>query len=305
MSLITTQKYPSLAWFDPTGKGDVQMTDGGYEGFAGWPNQSLPFKALMTFLMTDCFEGDTYRQRLLSRKLDPYKRHLQHRYYLADAVFEKVDTDEVIRQKLWPLLEELPKEGGIVLFRNGGQYLYRVCDAQESRMFLDNPDLLDAPPPMGARWFMVALVVGDAFMGFECGVLHDGEARLLTDQSIHHPAVVDGTFTAFVATTLLFLRYAEVETKVTGPKDRRARVNEVKYVNQTGFDVQVVDSRWFTTLVRTGAFGVRGHFRLQPFGEGGKQRKLIWVGDYQKQGYVRRAKMAKYVDSQILLLPGA
>jgi hypothetical protein len=75
---------------------------------------------------------------------------------------------------------------------------------------------------------MVALLVGDAFMGFECGVLHDGEARLLADQSIHLPAVVEGTFTAFVATTLLFLRFADVETKVTGPKERRARVNEVK-----------------------------------------------------------------------------
>lgn len=95
---------------------------------------------------------------------------------------------------------------------------------------------------------------------------------MLADQIIHHPAVVEGTFTAFVATTLSFLRFADVETKVTGMKDRPAWVNEMKYVNQTGFDVQVVDARWFTTLVRTGAFVIRGHFRLQPFGAGGEQK---------------------------------
>ena len=293
MSLITTKKYPTLAWFDPAGKGDIQLSDGGYAGFRGWPDQSLPFKTLLAMLMTDCYEGVTYRERLNSRKLDPKNRHRQHRYYLADAVFERVDAYDTVRQKLWTLLDELPSEGGIVLFKNGGQYLYRICDPEESRLFLDQPSLVENPPPAGARWFMTALVVDDAFMGFECGILHQGQAHLLEAQSIHHPATVAGQFTAFIATTLLFLRYAEVETKVTGPQDRRARVNEVKYVNQTGFDVQVVDSRWFTILVRTGAFGVRGHFRLQPFGEGSQQRKLIWVSDYQKQGYVRRAKVAQ------------
>lgn len=216
-----------------------------------------------------------------------------HRYYLADAVFERVDGDDTLRQKLWPLLDELPSEGGIVLFKNGGQYLYRICDPQESQMFLDQPTLMDTPPPVGARWFMTALLMGDTFLGFECGVLHEGQAQLLEAHSIHHPAVVAGQFIAFVATTLLFLRYAEVETKVTGPKERRTRVNEVKYVNQTGFDVQVVDSRWFTTLIRTGAFNVRGHFRLQPHGKGGRQRKLIWVSEYQKQGYTRKATVVQ------------
>jgi hypothetical protein len=52
-----------------------------------------------------------------------------------------------------------------------------------------------------------------------------------------------------------------------------------------------MDSTWFTQLVISNAFNVRGHFRLQPCGPELKERKLIWIQDFQKSGYTRKAKV--------------
>jgi hypothetical protein len=47
---------------------------------------------------------------------------------------------------------------------------------------------------------------------------------------------------------------------------------------------------WYTTLVKSDSFKVRGHFRLQPFGSTKAQRKLIWINEFMKNGYTREAK---------------
>lgn len=91
----------------------------------------------------------------------------------------------------------------------------------------------------------------------------------------------------------LFINFAEVETKVIKPNTQiwdERRVNAI-YNNKTKNDVTVIDSTWYQNLVSSGAFNVRGHFRLQPFGPERKQRRLQWIADHQKNGYTRRAKI--------------
>jgi len=52
-----------------------------------------------------------------------------------------------------------------------------------------------------------------------------------------------------------------------------------------------LDSKWFTTLVKSDAFHVRGHFRLQPKKKDGEWTKeLIWINDFQKEGYTAPAR---------------
>ena len=58
-------------------------------------------------------------------------------------------------------------------------------------------------------------------------------------------------------------------------------------------DFDIIDSTWFTTLINSSAFNVRGHFRLQPFGTDLKEKKLIWIKEFQKSGYKRIAKKEK------------
>ena len=68
------------------------------------------------------------------------------------------------------------------------------------------------------------------------------------------------------------------------------RVGDIVEIFENGEEVVVVDSTWNKTIIRVGEFGVSGHLRLQPFGKGRTNRKLIYVSDYMKKGYVRNAK---------------
>jgi hypothetical protein len=87
----------------------------------------------------------------------------------------------------------------------------------------------------------------------------------------------------------LFKNYAEIETKILAPGQRQKDIN-CKYVNDTRLPIRYLDSKWFTTLVKSDAFKVRGHFRLQPCGHGLTDRKLIYIDDFMKTGYTAPAR---------------
>ena len=88
---------------------------------------------------------------------------------------------------------------------------------------------------------------------------------------------------------LNFIKYAPIEVKFLGPNKRLKDVN-CQYANDTKSNIQIIDSTWFTTLVQSEGFKVRGHFRLQPCGEGLKDSKLIWINEFEKEGYTRHFK---------------
>lgn len=92
-----------------------------------------------------------------------------------------------------------------------------------------------------------------------------------------------------IASFEVFLKYAEIETKHLPPKSK-VKDGKKQHKNETNSTVTILDSTWFTTLVKSDAFKVRGHFRLQPYGEGRKERKLIWINDFQKSGYTAPAR---------------
>lgn len=101
-----------------------------------------------------------------------------------------------------------------------------------------------------------------------------------------------GFFEALILTFVLFKKYCDIETKIIDPKkNRRATIAGQKYVNETDKRITILDSTWFTNLVVSGAFEVSGHLRWQPYGPGLSQKKLIWISDYQKEGYTRKAKV--------------
>lgn len=91
----------------------------------------------------------------------------------------------------------------------------------------------------------------------------------------------------------LFINFAEVETKVMKPNAQiwDERMVSAIYNNKTRSDITVIDSTWYTNLVSSGAFKVRGHFRLQPCGPSLSKRKLTWINEFEKEGYTRRAKI--------------
>lgn len=111
-------------------------------------------------------------------------------------------------------------------------------------------------------------------------------------QKSEHEAVK--LFNSNLIATINFIKYAETEVKILEPNKVTKGV-ECKYVNDTRSKINILDSKWFTTLVKSDAFKVRGHFRLQPCGEGLKNRKLIWVSDFEKSGYTAPARKLNQV----------
>lgn len=89
------------------------------------------------------------------------------------------------------------------------------------------------------------------------------------------------------------LKHMDVEVKNL-PAKSKIDAFGCKYTNLTTNNIQIIDSKWFTTLVKSDAFKVRGHFRLQPCGEGMKDRKLIWINDFEKSGYTAPARKLKH-----------
>lgn len=92
---------------------------------------------------------------------------------------------------------------------------------------------------------------------------------------------------------LLFKKYGNIniETVFANKTLKKSQILGEKVNNFMGVDVQVLDSRWFTTICRDEGFLVSGHFRLQPCKDeqGEWTRKLIYINPYAKHGYHRLA----------------
>lgn len=93
---------------------------------------------------------------------------------------------------------------------------------------------------------------------------------------------------------LLFLKYAKIETKILEPNKKCEGEIGVYYKNETDLKINHIDSKWFTTLVQSEGFNVRGHFRLQPKKKDGKwTREIIWINPFHKDGYTAPARKIK------------
>ena len=92
---------------------------------------------------------------------------------------------------------------------------------------------------------------------------------------------------------LFFKKYGNIDLEMLPAKrtTRKSQLIGEKVNNFMGIDVQVLDSRWFTTICRDEGFLVSGHFRLQPCKDenGEWTRKLIYINPYAKHGYHRLA----------------
>ena len=90
----------------------------------------------------------------------------------------------------------------------------------------------------------------------------------------------------------IFMDYAEIEEKTIKAGTKSKGVSKKSGdTNLSEFDVKRIDSMYFTRIHREEGFSVSGHFRLQPCGEGMRDRKLIYINPFEKNGYTRRAKI--------------
>ena len=108
---------------------------------------------------------------------------------------------------------------------------------------------------------------------------------------------VGAALIAAVQNFILFCHFADVDVKfVARPGSREARKqadDKDAFVNDTYLNVRHLTANYYTTISRDESFPVRGHFRMQPFGAGRAERKLIYISPFVKNGYHRRAELLK------------
>ena len=91
----------------------------------------------------------------------------------------------------------------------------------------------------------------------------------------------------------VFLKYADTEIVKIYGNQKKLLPDKSDYINnQSGMTIKFIDSRWLQEIIRLEGFKVRGHFRLQPCKDesGGWTRKLIYIHEFEKHGYHRRAQ---------------
>lgn len=122
----------------------------------------------------------------------------------------------------------------------------------------------------------------------------------LIDQVVEHPVSI---YThAFAILTYLCLRkWAEVEIKeiTTMIKKEVKRQKKTVVVSEQGLSYFTFDSKWYTELCNNNDFNVSGHFRLQPYGDG--SRRLIYINEFVKHGYHRKASIDKVKDGELTI----
>lgn len=99
---------------------------------------------------------------------------------------------------------------------------------------------------------------------------------------------------------LCLRQWAEVELgKVSTIAKKETKKKKAQEVAKPGLDFYTFDSKWYTEISNDESFKVSGHFRLQPYGDGTK--RLIWINEFTKNGYHRKATIDKVKDGEVSL----
>ena len=129
------------------------------------------------------------------------------------------------------------------------------------------------------------------YEGDEHFTLYPGIAT--TKGELHESFIEDcKNYMFYLMDVCIFLKYADVEVVTVYGKQRKVLPDKSDVIeNKSGLRIKYIDSRWLREIIRTEGFKVRGHFRLQPMKDedGEWTRKLIYINEFEKHGYHRRA----------------
>lgn len=121
---------------------------------------------------------------------------------------------------------------------------------------------------------------------------HDDNAGVHCESAITSlESSINGFNSALVGAIqcLIFLKLTEPEIIHVAAGKKHGTRKQGHY-NASAFPVTIVDSTWNKFIVRTEGFGVSGHFRMQRYGKGNADLKLVWIKPFLKHGYVRLPK---------------
>lgn len=193
------------------------------------------------------------------------------------------------------ILNELDNENGIVrspYFIEGCYVVYRIKNGCLTLwVFQDNMDKYLSIPT-----YYICASPKDKIKGkghqLDCMIVHLVDGCVEVNLRDYVDMVLD---------YLCLRQWAEVQLKKvsTNVKKEINKDKRTQTITETGLDYYVFDSKWYTEICNDESFQVSGHFRLQPYGDG--SRRLIWINEFTKNGYHRKATIDKVKDGEVTL----
>ena len=193
------------------------------------------------------------------------------------------------------ILEELDNENGIVrspYFANGCYVVYSIKNGCLTLwIFHDEIDKYLSIPT-----YYICASPKDKIKG--AGHQMDCMVLSLIDNCVE---VNLRDYLDMVLDYLCLRQWAEVQLGKVSTTAKKEVKNKKKTQTSIvpGLDYYTFDSKWYTEINNNEAFRVSGHFRLQPYGDGTK--RLIWINEFTKNGYHRKATIDKVKDGEISL----
>lgn len=220
-------------------------------------------------------------------------------YYLSKKINDTLTENTSVQKKLNELLHEINPTKGIMLLPN-----FKYSSLFNSFSYFINKNQ-ESPEELN---FSISFHSLRGLEIFISGTFIEKKFKSLSfvadDLEFHaeQNSVFEGLVN-YVLNILLFMQFAEIETVITEGKASTGRskvkFNDEKYLNESNIKIEVIDSNWFKRLIRTGAFKVNGHFRLQPYGTNYSLRKLIWISEFSKSGYNMQPKILKNDNKEV------
>jgi len=195
-------------------------------------------------------------------------------YVVSNSVVENLDMLKINKKDdhyNWDVFKHLPAQKITFIFQDGS--LLRMVISEDTIWFCHIKFKLDKGSDNHGRQHSVMFYI-------------EKETMKLCDH-FSHPDVIG--LEEHIYKFLCFFYLTENTEEIIPPGRVHGTRKTGKTSNDFKFPITIVTSKWNITTIRTEAFGVRGHFRVQPYGSGSRY-EIIFIAPFEKSGYTRRAK---------------
>lgn len=94
----------------------------------------------------------------------------------------------------------------------------------------------------------------------------------------------------FVYSLLCFVYLADKEEIIVAAHSKYGTRKSGKLINSTPFPIIIINSKWNITSIRADGFPVSAHFAIRHTGQGRTIPKVVFIDQFEKEGYVRKGK---------------
>ena len=155
----------------------------------------LPFKVedkhVASYLTTCAGYNEMFA--IITVKNSLAKKNSCTHFYLDDALFHKIDSDNYFRTKNFNIFqsEYIKPKYGVINFQEGGQYVYLLLGVNDTKTY----------KRLKGRYIAVALLKEDFLIGFEEAIITEKGIEV-PESGVYSNGMDKGGYISFVAITL-------------------------------------------------------------------------------------------------------